>query len=388
MKEKTSRALKCLEDDVRRTRNRLDLLSDKAQPFLEKALHGLEKHAEELRILLRKHLQGNYTKQRLRNWDEYDFIVADNQANEDGSNGQNRWSVIKKHIDDMIDQRLTDLIVEWEDQNQHILRFEEDIVESVRTELQLLDEDVKDIENAVANRDLHSLIAEQFTERCESHPSPTRKSGPINAFKNIIKDRKETNFMKNIVLEAEKRTMKLLKRLLEGDNETLSKIIASILNALCVQLKSLHQRIPSLVETSKQVLAHKQACIKGLEKRKSSKNSMISDMSLQSLTLNDFNHSFIDMATFISEEIELKEDEWLSKSSSRKSKSFRSSDLLQISTSARKRVRLTSYGLWTALQPVHIKQHTGIGSRRDATVRMYQPSSGVNVNYREISRIR
>lgn len=182
------------------------------------------------------------------------------------------WEWIKRHIDTAFDDRLTDLLDEWDKQRQYIPELEKKLFREAKLNLCELESDLLIVENDVQSEDgLRASVSsallgnlcislEDFKEvDMLENEVPHKISHRLKLFmtKSLRKKMNETklkDFNHNPSRVAKKRSEKLLESMTKDKDERLEMFVRDMLQRPFNYIRRLENTIPNLIESNNTLL--------------------------------------------------------------------------------------------------------------------------------------
>ncbi|XP_060075714.1 uncharacterized protein LOC132555384 [Ylistrum balloti] len=379
----------------------LDALQHKAEGLFQRLREEIEGMTNEVCKEFRERLKRPSVKAKVLSWEECELPAVDGKT----------WPQIKDKLDFKLSQRLSDVLEEWNEENDYIVKIEEKIFREVHDQLNILQDDFHGIEKQKGVSDLSKSLSKSMQQQLHAatpmasifgmtqqaggeQAMPlkvmTQAANPLGKMFHKVKlvdefrnARKRKAYVDDPLKVASKKTESTWKRLvLKDDNDILKTIVESIMERPIKQLSKIQKNIPALIDSNKQSLEHAYACRLDAMESKALYNYMQKDFETPAKHISDFGNGYIAITTFRNEELRLQEE--IKSNLGKCSHNFRSSNVILDSRSAIT-IKLVERGLWTVLQPGMVYTKDGT---QPSTIRMYSQSSGVDSIFREVARIK
>lgn len=392
-----------LNQRTRTISKNLETLQHEAEGVFNQLRRELDQTTIEVCKEFRERLKRPSAKQKLLKWEVCELPSADDKT----------WPKIKEKLDFKLSQRLSDILEEWDEENNYIVKVEEKIFREVHEELNILQEDFNRIEKQMGTSELSKSLSKSMQQQLHAatpmasifgmtYQAPdeqaiplkvmTRAANPLAKILNggrvaeMVDDfrqsRKRKAYAEDPMRVACKRAENTWKRLVFKDNGDclLKSIVESIMQRPLKQLSKIQKNIPALIDSNKQSLEHAFVCRLDAMESKSLYGYMQKDFETPAKLIGDFGNGYIAITTFRNEELKLQED--CKCSLGKSSNVFRSSNA---DCGSSIKIKRLERGLWTVLQPGEVMTKNG---REKTTIRMYMRSSGVESTFREVARIK
>ncbi|XP_045166443.2 uncharacterized protein LOC123529918 [Mercenaria mercenaria] len=241
---------------------KLKTLKEKADDVIKSLYNEMEVAVEDISHQVRNYLHTTQAKTKLTtNWGKKEGELPDM----DYASGT--WQWIKRHIDTAFDDRLTDLLEEWDEQSQYIPMLERKLFREAKLNLCDLESDLADVEHDVVQSDNMSLSRstsvsllnnlcrsiEDFEEEdLLDNEVPKKLAYRLKLFmtKTIRKKHDETKlkeYKRDAGKVALKRSEKLLESIIKDKDERLEMFVKDFLQRPYNYIKRLESKIPGLI---------------------------------------------------------------------------------------------------------------------------------------------
>lgn len=185
------------------------------------------------------------------------------------------WEWIKRHIDSAFDDRLIDLLEEWDEQSQFIPTLERRLFREAKLNLCELESDLAEVENdfprtsnkKVLSRSTSSSLLNSLCRSIEDFEEedlleekvPKKLIHRLTHFmtKNMRKKQNESKlreYIHNPSRVAQNRSEKLLNSMLNDKDERLESLIKDFLHRPYTYIKKLENKVPCLIESNMTLL--------------------------------------------------------------------------------------------------------------------------------------
>lgn len=218
-------------------------------------------------VQLRNYLKTTQAKTKLtKDWGRKEDELPDM----DHASGT--WQWIKRHIDAAFDDRLSDLLDDWDHQAQYIPNLEKKLFRDAKLHLCELESELADVEKDVQNDDTISRTSSMamLNNLCTSLEDfedadffdtevPKKIMHRLKHFmtKKIRKKQDESklkNFIENPCLCAQKRSEKLLDKIIKDKDEKLESFVRELLQRPFNYIRRLENKIPNLIQSNMTLL--------------------------------------------------------------------------------------------------------------------------------------
>ncbi|OWF42782.1 uncharacterized protein LOC110460608 [Mizuhopecten yessoensis] len=400
------RDLNTSEEDInQRTRNitkNLEALQHKAEDVFLRLHRDLEEKTNEVCKEFRERLKRPSVKEKLLRWETCELPSSDGKT----------WPQVKDKLDFKFSQRLSDVLEEWNEENNYIVKIEEKIFSEVHEELNILQSDFNAIEKNMGVTELSKSLSKSMHQQLHAatpmasifgmtNPGVNEQAMPlklmtqaqnpwgkilqrvkmVDEFRNACKRKSySVDPMKIATKRAESSWKKMVLK--EENDNILKSFVESIMERPMKQLSKIQKNIPALIDSNKKSLEHAFCCRLDAMESKNRYHFMLKDFETPAKHISDFGNGYIAITTFRNEQLELQEE--FKSSLGKSTNSFRSSNVI-LDGGATTSMKRVERGLWTVLQPGKVSTNDG---SKDTTIRMYSRLSGVESTFREVARIK
>lgn len=177
------------------------------------------------------------------------------------------WEWVKRHIDEAFDDRLTDLLEEWDEQAKFIPNLEKKLFREAKLNLAELENELADVENDKIDLEQRKMSSAMLlTNLCRSIEDfkeedlfesdiPKKLAHRLKVFmtKKIKKKQEEIklkDFKSDPKRTAEKRAQKLLHSMLKDEDNRLESFVRSFMQRPSNLIRRLENKIPSLIKSN------------------------------------------------------------------------------------------------------------------------------------------
>ncbi|KAL4226199.1 hypothetical protein ACF0H5_014185 [Mactra antiquata] len=247
--------------------HKLKILNHRAADVIKTLYSGMEVAVSDVCNQVCNYLKTGQAKDKLtKNWGKNPEELPDMGY------ASGTWQWVKRHIDAAFDDRLSDLLDDWDQQAQYISQLEKKLFRDAKLQLCELESELADVEKDVQEDDTTSRVSSMamFNNLCRSledfseedlidNEVPKKLMHRLRHFmtKKIRKKHDESKlkeFEKNPGLYAQKRAEKLLDSIIKDKDSRLEIFVRELLQRPFNYIKRLENKIPNLIKSNMALL--------------------------------------------------------------------------------------------------------------------------------------
>ncbi|XP_052780393.1 uncharacterized protein LOC128217340 isoform X1 [Mya arenaria] len=301
------------------TTKKLNTLEKKADGVVKQLTDDLNHSVNDVCETLKVYLQTHQVKTKLTQ--KYGSKEGELP---DMDRASGTWEWVKRHIDTAFDNRLTDVLEEWDRENEEIKRIEKRIFREAKLQLCDLEGEITEIEKS--SQEKHETLSlsksgvflnnlcqsiEDFEEDLlfESNVSKKLLTQLTRRIGKTIKKKKEETKLKEFASHpgktAHKRAEKLYAQTIKDKDDRLNFIVRQFLMRPANYVQKLKEKIPLLISSNKQLQAKFESeVIEEVKGRENYQGMMVSLETIRS-TLVTYGENHVFCNDFENEDIEI-----------------------------------------------------------------------------------
>lgn len=307
------------------------------------------------------------------------------------------WTWVKQRVDEAFYDRLCNAIEEWDDDKCKVSTIETDIVDNIKSNLGVLQEEISQVES-----DLHSTQSStgsnESVKRSRRRSSiqipgamvidvPLKLSAAVqhrvatNPIGKMLVRRETVNYQKDPQAWARERAKKLMKKLLQNkksksENGRLTQLVDQLMQRPRDIVDRLELHIPSIIDTNLELLNSLEDLLITDSRFSAKYEQMMVQVEGLKMSLMNYGEGYIFVNDFKSYEIKVLQNTPTGQSLAQ---SFRTSEIITGGST------LFPQGLWTTVRPGTLHRE---GTEKQVSIKLYMQSSGVSHTFQEVAKLR